>query len=127
MAAGPLLAGVVEQALTDVLPDRVRTVEPDGVRLLDLDGPGAAAAAHPQNMLGNFGQPQRPDRGAGRPGLASASGSSRTACQYSGGIVVAGARRRRPAALPADGAAASFSICFGVGMRQLAGRSVMPD
>ena len=29
--------------------------------------------------------------------------------------------------LPADGSAASFSICFGVGMRQLAGRSVIPD
>ena len=27
----------------------------------------------------------------------------------------------------ADITAASFSICFGVGMRQLAGRSVMPD
>src|SRR5260221_9017906 len=60
MAPGPLRAGVVEQALTEILPDRVRTVEPGGVRLLDLDGPGAAAAAHPQNMLRNLAQP-RPD------------------------------------------------------------------
>lgn len=54
------------------------------------------------------------------------SGSLRTASQYSGGIgspspgegILLGA-------LPT--AAAIFSICFGVGMRQFAGRSVMAD
>jgi hypothetical protein len=60
MAPGPLRAGVVEHALTDILPDRVRTVEPGGVRRLDLNGPCAAAADNPQNMLRNLAQP-RPD------------------------------------------------------------------
>ena len=44
----------------------VWTVEANGVGLLDFDGPAAAGAGHPQNMLGNFGQPQRPDRWARR-------------------------------------------------------------
>ncbi len=59
-------AGIVQQALADVLPDRVRTVEADGIGLLDFDGPAAAAAADPQYMLGNFRQPQRAVR-RGRP------------------------------------------------------------
>lgn len=56
---------------------------------------------------------------------APARGSLRTDSQYSAGRGASG-----PAA---DGArlrsasAANFSICFGVGMRQLAGRSVMPE
>jgi hypothetical protein len=58
---GALAARVVQEALADVLPDRVRTVKADGIGLLYFDGPAAASAA------------------------------------------------------------ASFSICFGVGMRQLAG------
>jgi hypothetical protein len=45
VATGALAASVVQKALADVLPDRVRTVETDGVGLLDFDGPAAAAAA----------------------------------------------------------------------------------
>ncbi len=44
VAAGPLSAGIVEQPLAEVLPNRLGTGEPDGVGLLDLDGPTAAAA-----------------------------------------------------------------------------------
>src|SRR5450631_1294679 len=47
MAARPLLAGVVQQAPTDVLPDRRRPVEADGIGLLDLDDAAAAGARHP--------------------------------------------------------------------------------
>ena len=47
MAAGPLRAGVVQQALADVPPDRVQTIQPDSIGLLDLDDSPAAAAAHP--------------------------------------------------------------------------------
>jgi hypothetical protein len=50
----------------------------------------------------------------------------RTACQYSGGISSAGPGVRAAGTfLRTAAAAASFSICFGVGMRQLAGRSVI--
>ena len=66
MPPGPLLAGVVEQPLTDVLPDRLGSGQPDGVGLLDFDGPPAAAAGNPQQVLLYFGQPLRPDRGTGR-------------------------------------------------------------
>src|SRR5271168_3910020 len=126
MAPGPLRAGVVEQALTDILPDRVRTVEPGGVRLLDLDGPGAAAAANHQNILRSFAQPRsdtcwawarRTRVGAGGRPAAPAS-------------IPAADPRREPvraggAFLPA--AAGIFSICAGVGMRQFAGQSVMSN
>ena len=48
MPTRPDRARVVQQPLADVLPDRVRTVQPDGVGLLNLDGSAAAPAAHPQ-------------------------------------------------------------------------------
>jgi hypothetical protein len=44
VAAGPLLAGIVEQPLADVFPDRLGAGEADRVGRLDLDGPTAAAA-----------------------------------------------------------------------------------
>jgi hypothetical protein len=66
VAAGPLLAGVVDQPLADVSPDRLGAGEPDGVSLLDLDGPPAAAAADPQHVLLYLGQALRPDRRSGR-------------------------------------------------------------
>jgi hypothetical protein len=47
VAAGPLLAGIVQQALTDILPDRPGSRQPDGVGLLNLDNATAAAARHP--------------------------------------------------------------------------------
>jgi hypothetical protein len=51
---------------------------------------------------------------------------SNTACQYSGGISSPGPGVRVGGTFPrAAAVAASCSICFRVGMRQLAGRSVM--
>jgi hypothetical protein len=57
VAAGPLLAGVVEQPLPDFLPDCVLPVEPDGVDLLDLDGPPAESAGDAQQVLRYLRQP----------------------------------------------------------------------
>ena len=45
MPAGTLLAGVVEQPLRHVLPDRVAAVQSNGIGRLDFHGPLAAAAA----------------------------------------------------------------------------------
>jgi hypothetical protein len=60
-------------------------------------------------------------------GLASAEASSRTARQYSGGMSSPGPIAGDPGAFPPTGAAdASLSICFRVGMRQLAGWSIIP-
>ena len=71
-----------------------------------------------------IGQPLRPDRGAGGP--PSAATCSNTACQYSGGISSPGPGVPVGGTFPrAVAVAASFSICFRVGMRQLEGRSVM--
>jgi hypothetical protein len=58
---------------------------------------------------------------------SSSQTASRTACQYSGGISSAGPTGRVAQADLLKQFAASFSICSGVGMRQLAGRSVMVD
>ena len=57
VAAGPLLAGVVEQPLPDFLPDCVLPIEPDGVDLLDLDGPPAESAGDAEQVLRNLGRP----------------------------------------------------------------------
>jgi hypothetical protein len=69
VATGPLLAGVVEQPLTDILPDRLGSGQPDGVGLLDLDGAATAAAGDPQQVSLNVGQPLRPDGRSGRHGV----------------------------------------------------------
>lgn len=42
MTTRPDRARVVQQALTNVPPDRVPAVEPDGVDLLDFDGARSA-------------------------------------------------------------------------------------
>ena len=99
--------------------------KPDRICLLYLDGAGAAAAGDAEHVPLDVAELLLLDRVAGRC-LASAEASSRTACQYSGGISSAG---------PGVGVAGTFlpttavifAICLGVGMRQLAGRSVMPD
>jgi hypothetical protein len=63
----------------------------------------------------------------GPAGRRSAAASSRTARQYSDGISSPGPGVRTGGTFsPTPALAASFSICFGVGMRQLAGRSVIP-
>jgi len=125
-STGSLLAGVVQQALAHVLPNRLWAGQADRIRLLDLDDPAAAGARHPQNILGNFGQPLRPD---GRSGAIRSGVGARVAGRIpSIRETIASAGPGDPiarASLPT--AAASFSICLGVGMRQLAGRSVMFD
>ena len=77
-------------------------------------------------MALDFGKPQ-PGSGDWVPAsAASARGSFRRDSQYSGGDRRIRSRCGTGAAfLPT--AAASFSICFGVGMRQLAGRSVISE
>ena len=127
MAPGPPRAGVVEQALTDILPDRIWTVEPGGVRLLDLDSPGAAATFNPQNMLMNLAQP-RPDTCCARARRTSVGAGGviqQRLPVFRRQILVGSQTARGRGFLPT--AAAIFSICLGVGMRQLAGRSVMPN
>ena len=47
--ARPDLAAVVEQALTDVLPDRMRTERIHGVEALDLDRPRTAGPLCQEN------------------------------------------------------------------------------
>jgi hypothetical protein len=64
--AGALLAGVVEQTLTYVLPDGLFPVQSCGVGLLDFDGAAAAAAGDPQQVPLNVGKPLRPDGRTGR-------------------------------------------------------------
>jgi hypothetical protein len=68
MPASALLAGVVEQSLRDILPDRVAAIQSDGIRSLDFDGPLAAAAGDAQDVALNFGKTSLPHLGAGRPG-----------------------------------------------------------
>jgi hypothetical protein len=126
MATGPGLAGVVQQSLPDVLPDCVTAVKADGVQPLDFDGPHAAAASDPQHVLLDLGQSLRPDGRAGR----LRAGVGKRVLEYPfpvfGGIGSSGPEFGiLRGSLPTT--AASFSICFGVGMRQLAGRSVMPS
>jgi hypothetical protein len=56
--ASPDLAGVVQQALPDLLPEGLLPVKPDGVRLLDLDNALAPAAGNAQDVLRELGQAQ---------------------------------------------------------------------
>jgi hypothetical protein len=122
MSAGALLAGVVEQPLRDILPDRVATVQSDCIRGLDFHASLAAAAGDAQHVTLNFRKTSLPNLGRHR---ASArvfeyrfpvfGGQGRIRTRSGGG------------AGPRAASAASFSICFGLGMRQLAGRSVIPN
>ena len=68
MPAGALLAGVVEQPLRDVLPDRVAAIQSDCIGGLDFDGPLAAAAGDAQYVALNFRKTSRPHLGFGRIG-----------------------------------------------------------
>jgi hypothetical protein len=68
MAPGALLARVVEQTLSDILPDRLRPVETNGVSLLNLDDAGATPAGHPQQAALDFRKRPLSHLGAGRAG-----------------------------------------------------------
>jgi hypothetical protein len=78
----------------------------------------AAAAGDAQYVTLNFRKTSLPHQGPGRAG-----GTLSTDSQYSAGRGASGVAAEGPGLR----AAASFSICFGVGMRQLAGQSVIPN
>jgi hypothetical protein len=54
MPAGALLAGVVEQPLRDVLPDRVTAIQSDCIGSLNFHGPLTVAAGDAQYVALNF-------------------------------------------------------------------------
>lgn len=68
--AGAIGAGLIEQPLADVLPDRMRPIEPDRVHLLDFDGAQAAYALDAQNVTRDFEEPALLDGQTGFPGRA---------------------------------------------------------
>ncbi len=68
MPAGALLAGVIEQPLRDVLPDRVAAIQSDCIGGLDFDGPLAATAGDAQHVTLNFRKKSLPLLGRGRCG-----------------------------------------------------------
>jgi hypothetical protein len=119
VAAGALLADIVQQSLSDLPPDCFATVKTDRVDSLDFDDPLAAAAGNPKHVALDLGQP--PLTGWGP--LEAARGSCRTERQYSPGSGASGAVATTAGRRATS--AASFSIGFGVGMRQLAGRSLI--
>ena len=131
MSSGALLAGVVEQPLRDVLPDRVAAIQSDCIGGLDFHGPLAAAAGDAQHVALNFGKTSLPQLGSGHIGARvledgpEVSPYAPVDSQYSAGRGASGAAAAGLHLRAAS--AASFSICFGVGMRQLAGRSVIPN
>src|SRR6476659_7831076 len=66
MSASALLAGVVEQPLRDVTPNRVATIQSDCIRGLDFHGPLAATAGDAQHVALNLGKTSLPHLGSGR-------------------------------------------------------------
>jgi len=117
VSSGALLAGVVEQSLRDVLPDRVAAIQSDCIGGLDFHGPLAATAGDAQHVALNLGKTSLPQLGSGRIGarvfedrfpIFRREGRIRSRSLWAASV-------------------ASFSICFGVGMRQLAGRSIIPN
>jgi hypothetical protein len=65
VSSGALLAGVVEQSLRDVLPDRVAAIQSDCIGGLDFHGPLAATAGDAQHVALNFGKTSLPQLGSG--------------------------------------------------------------
>jgi len=68
MPAGALLAGVVEQPLRDVLPDRVAAIQSDCIGSLDFHGPLTAAAGDAQDVALNFRKTSPSNLGLGHAG-----------------------------------------------------------
>jgi hypothetical protein len=68
VSSSALLAGVVEQSLRDVLPDRVAAIQSDCIGGLDFHGPLAATAGDTQDVAPNFGKTLLPLLGPGRVG-----------------------------------------------------------
>lgn len=53
VAPSPMGAGVVQEALPDPPPDRLRTVKAEGIGHLNLDDPAAPLAVNPQHVAGH--------------------------------------------------------------------------
>lgn len=62
MPAGAIDAGLIKETLSDVLPDGMRPIKSDGVRLLNFDDASAALALDAEHMPGDFGEPALLDR-----------------------------------------------------------------
>src|SRR3954471_23329101 len=60
VSSGALLAGVVEQPLRDVLPDRVAAIQSDCIGGLDFDCPLAATAGDAQHVTLDFRKTSQP-------------------------------------------------------------------
>jgi hypothetical protein len=118
MAAGSILTGIVQQTLPNVLPDRVFAIEAARIDGLDLNGAVAAPAGDAQHVALYLSRRCR----SWAP-LVPARASFRIESQYSAGSGSSGAATGTAGLRAAS--EASFSICLGVGMRQLAGRSVI--
>jgi hypothetical protein len=56
MSACSISAGVVEQSLSNVLPDGMRCIEPHRVSLLNFDDARTTSALDAEHMSGNFRQ-----------------------------------------------------------------------
>ena len=56
MAAGPLLTGIVQEPLRNILPDPIAAIQSDGVGGLDFHGPLAPPAGNAQDVALNVGQ-----------------------------------------------------------------------
>jgi hypothetical protein len=117
VSAGALLAPVVQEPLRDIFPDGVAAEEADSIH-----GLSTIRSQRRQETRSTWCWISDSFRCLIRTPFP-ARGSCSNDSQYSVGSASSGA------AAWTDGlraSPASFSICLGVGMRQLAGRSVMP-
>jgi hypothetical protein len=119
MPASALLAGVVEPSLSNFLPNRVASIQSDGIGRLDFYRPLATTAGDAKHVALNLGA-TLPHLGTG---VAGARVVEYRFPVFWDGPIPSPSRRE----CFGMASAASFSICFGVGIRQLAGRSVMPN
>jgi hypothetical protein len=55
MSPGPVLTTVIKQAISDVLPNGMRSVESNRVHLLNLDNARATCAFDPEHVPWNLG------------------------------------------------------------------------
>src|SRR5471030_191492 len=65
VATGALLTGVVQQLLSDNLPDSLGAGQPDGIDFLDLDGAAASVTGNAQHVLLDVAEPLLLDRAPG--------------------------------------------------------------
>ncbi len=117
---GALLARIVEQSLRYVLPDRVAAIKSDRTSTVWI----STVRSQRRQETGNTWRWISVSFRCRIRTLSPARGSLSRESQYSGGSASSGASAGTGAFRAAS--AANFSICLGVGMRQLAGRSVEP-